>query len=139
MIDAMHRPGSMSSFRSDGNSGGIWDSVELVARPRVYVDHVKLFTRIGIRKDRLGDGRDRPDGTALVSADVTVHSTTGDVVETDLLLEVPALASRAPNHTGAAGGSSSSRERTTAFVLTIRDARLWWTWDHGDPNLYTAT
>ena len=56
MIDAMHRPGSMSSFRSDGNSGGIWDSVELVARPRVYVDHVKLFTRIGIRKDRLGDG-----------------------------------------------------------------------------------
>ena len=140
MIDAMHRPGSMSSFRSDGNSGGIWDSVELVARPRVYVDHVKLFTRIGIRKDRLGDGRDRPDGTALVSADVTVHNTTGDVVETDLLLEV-----RPHNFEGAEPHERRRRVvlqpgRTThKLVLTIRDARLWWTWDHGDPNLYTAT
>ena len=51
MIDAMHRPGSMTSFRSDGNSGGIWDSVELIARPAVYVDHVKIFTRLGVAKD----------------------------------------------------------------------------------------
>ena len=60
MIDAMHRPGSMTSFRSDGNSGGIWDSVELIARPHVYVDHVKIFTKIGVKKDWLGDKRDKP-------------------------------------------------------------------------------
>jgi beta-mannosidase len=79
MIDAMHRPGSMTSFRSDGNSGGIWDSVELIARPNVYVDHVKVFTKIGIKKDWLGDQLDKPDGTALVSVDVTVHNTDREV------------------------------------------------------------
>ena len=24
MTDAMHRPGAMTKFRADGNSGGIW-------------------------------------------------------------------------------------------------------------------
>ena len=61
MIDAMHRPGSMTSFRSDGNSGGIWESVELIARPSVYVDHVKIFTKIGVKKNWLGDKLDKAD------------------------------------------------------------------------------
>jgi beta-mannosidase len=140
MIDAMHRPGSMTSFRSDGNSGGIWESVDLVARPSVYVDHVKIFTKIGVKKDWLGDGRDRPDGTALVTADVTVRNTTGGVVETDLTLMV-----RPHNFEGGEPHERARRVvlqpgRTThKLVLTLPDARLWWTWDHGDPNLYTAT
>lgn len=139
MIDAMHRPGSMTSFRSDGNTGGIWDSVELLARPSVYVDHVKVFTKIGIRKDWLGDGLDKPDGSGLVSVDVTVNNTTGEVVETELGLVV------AP-HTFDDGGPHERRRRVVLqpgrtahkLVLTIPDARLWWTWDHGRPDLYTA-
>jgi beta-mannosidase len=139
MIDAMHRPGSMTSFRSDGNSGGIWDSVELIARPNVYIDHVRIFTRIGVKKDWLGDRLDKPDGSGLVSVDVTVHNTTGEVVETDLRLRVQ------PHNFEGAEGHERSRlvvlqpGRTThKLVLTVPDARLWWTWDHGDPNLYTA-
>ncbi len=140
MIDAMHRPGSMTSFRSDGNSGGIWDSVELIARPEVYVDHVKIFTKIGVAKDRTGDGLDKPDGSGLVSVDVTVHNTTGQVVETDLRLAVE------PHNFEGDGRHERSRRvviqpgrSTHTVVLTVPDARLWWTWDHGDPNLYTAT
>jgi len=142
MIDAMHRPGAMTSFRSDGNSGGIWDHVELIARPDVYVDHVRISTRIGIRKDRTGDGRDKPDGTALVNVDVTVHNTTGEAVPTELGLSI-----RPWNDANAA---DEVRERTRplvlqpgrtthAIVLTVPNARLWWTWDRGQPNLYTAT
>ena len=140
MIDAMHRPGSMTSFRSDGNSGGIWDRVELIARPSVYVDHVRIFTRIGVKKDWLGDRIDKPDGTGLVSVDVTVHNTTGEVVETDLGVSV------APhNFEGAERHERSRRvvlqpgQTTHRLVLTVPDARLWWTWDHGVPNLYAAT
>ncbi len=140
MIDAMHRPGSMTSFRSDGNSGGIWDHVELIARPDVYVDHVKVFTKIGVRKDWLGDRLDKPDGSALVSVDVEVHNTTGAVLETDLRLAV------APhNFDGDDRGERVRRVvlqpgRTThKLVLTLPDAKLWWTWDLGLPNLYRAT
>jgi beta-mannosidase len=139
MIDAMHRPGSMTSFRSDGNSGGIWDSVELIARPVVYVDNVTISTRIGVKKDWVGDGLDKPDGTGLVSVDVTVHNTTGEVLETDLRLTV------VPYNFDGAGSHDRSRRvvlqpgRTVwKLVLTVPDARLWWTWDHGDPDLYTA-
>lgn len=140
MIDAMHRPGSQTSFRSDGSSGGIWDSVELIGRPNVSVDHVKVFTKIGVMKDWLGDKTDKPDGTALVSVDVTVHNTTGRAVETDLGLTVT------PRSFEGAEAVARSRRvvvqpgRTThKIVVTVPEARLWWTWDRGEPNLYTAT
>jgi beta-mannosidase len=140
MIDAMHRPGSMTSFRSDGNSGGIWDSVELISRPAVFVDYVKIFTKIGVKKDWLGDYLDKADGSGLVSVDVTVQNTTGAVVETTLRLTV------APSNFDGAETHERSRKvvlqpgRTTwKLVLTVPDARLWWTWDHGHPSLYTAT
>jgi beta-mannosidase len=140
MIDAMHRPGAMTSFRSDGNSGGIWDSVELIARPSVYIDHVKVFTKIGIKKDWLGDKLDKPDGTALVSADVVVHNMTDKVVETDLRLAVePSNFDGAERHERSRRVVLQPGRTTHKLVLTIPDARLWWTWDHGEPNLYTAT
>jgi beta-mannosidase len=139
MIDAMHRPGSMTSFRSDGNSGGIWESVDVIARPHVYVEHVKVFTKIGSKKDWLGDLRDKPDGTALVSVDVTVRNTTGDVVETDLRLTVVPANFRGDERLERRRPVVLQPGRTThKLVVTVPNARLWWTWDHGDPNLYTA-
>jgi len=55
MIDAMHRPGSMTKFRGDGNSGGIWDDVLLIAREKVFIEYVKIFTRVVKKKDWAGD------------------------------------------------------------------------------------
>jgi beta-mannosidase len=140
MIDAMHRPGSMTSFRSDGNSGGIWDSVELIARPPVYVDYVKVFARIVVKKDWLGDLLDKPDGSALVSVDVTVENTTGTVVETDVGLTVDPYNFDATEHYERIRRVVLQPGRNTCkLVLTVADAKLWWTWDHGRPNLYKAT
>lgn len=140
MIDAMHRPGSMTSFRSDGNSGGIWESVELIARPHVYVDHVRIFTKIGMKKDWLGDRLDKPDGSGLVSVDVAVHNTTRDVVETDLRLTVePESFEGEVRHERSRRVVLQPGRTTHTLVLTVPDARLWWTWDHGDPDLYRAT
>jgi beta-mannosidase len=139
MIDAMHRPGSQTSFRSDGNSGGVWDGVELIARPEVYVDYVRVFTKIGIKKDWLGDRLDKPDGTALVSVDVTVHNTTGDVVETKLGLAVEPHTFDGERHERRRPVVLQPGRTTHKLVLTVPDAKLWWTWDRGDPHLYTAT
>jgi beta-mannosidase len=139
MIDAMHRPGSMTSFRSDGNSGGIWDHVELIARPAVYVDHVRISSRIGVRKDWRGDGRDKPDGTALVNVEVTVHNTTGWAVRTELGLSIRPWNADGDAHERTRPVVLQPGRTTHALVLTVPDPRLWWTWDHGEPNLYTAT
>jgi beta-mannosidase len=139
MIDAMHRPGAMTSFRSDGSSGGIWDSVELVARPSVYVDHVNIVTRIGVKKDWLGDRLDKPDGTGLVSVDVAVQNTTGDAVEADLSLTITPHSFEGEPHERTRRVVLQPGRTVHKLVLTVPDARLWWTWDHGDPNLYSAT
>lgn len=139
MIDAMHRPGAMTSFRSDGNSGGIWDSVELVARPSVYVDYFKVTSRIGMKKDRTGDGLDKPDGTGLVAVDVVVNNTTGETVETELRLAVVPYNFDDPrSHARSRRVVLVPGRSTHKVVLTIPQARLWWTWDHGRPDLYTA-
>ncbi|MFB3738774.1 MAG: glycoside hydrolase family 2 protein, partial [Candidatus Velamenicoccus archaeovorus] len=140
MIDAMHRPGSQTSFRSDGTSGGIWDSVELIGRPAVYVDHVRVFTKIGVKKDWLGDGLDKPDGTALVAVDVTVHNTTREVVRTELGLAVAPRSFEGPEPVARTRRVALQPGRTThKIVVTVPEARLWWTWDRGRPDLYTAT
>jgi beta-mannosidase len=138
MIDAMHRPGSMTSFRSDGNTGGIWDSVDLIARPSVYVEYARVFTKIGVKKDWLGDKQDKRDGTALVAVDVTVNNTTDRALRTQLRLEVePRTFEGAP--TARARPIVVEPGRTThKIVLTVPEARLWWTWDRGNPDLYTA-
>jgi beta-mannosidase len=139
MIDAMHRPGAMTSFRSDGNSGGIWDSVDLVARPVIYIDYFKVISRIGVKKDWTGDQLDKPDGTALVTVHVTAQNTSGETVEGQLELSVT------PYNFEGGGGHHRNRRvvlppgrSTHKIVLTIPEARLWWTWDHGRPDLYTA-
>jgi len=140
MIDAMHRPGSMTKFRGDGNSAGIWEDVDLIARPHVYVDFVKIFTKIGIKKDWLGDQRDKPDGTGLVAVDVTVTNATDKPVKADLKLNITPynfeedLSLDRVRPVVLQPGSN-----TFKLVLTVPNARLWWTWDYGHPSMYTAT
>ena len=140
MIDAMHRPGSKTSFRQDGNSGGIWGSVELVAKPDVYVDYARIFTKIGIKKDWLGDQLDKPDGSSIVAVDVTVVNTTDKPVTTDLQLGIaPRNFEGTPTATRSRTVVLSPGTSVVKIVSTVDDARLWWTWDHGRPNMYTAT
>ena len=69
---------------------------------------MKIFTKIGVKKDWLGDKQDKRDGTALVAVDVTVNNTTGAVSR-----RISACASRPGRSratvTIALGPSSSSR------------------------------
>jgi len=140
MIDAMHRPGSMTKFRGDGNSGGIWNDVSLVARENVYIDYVKIFTRVVKKKDWVGDGRDKYDGTGLVAVEVRINNTTGNVISTELSMAIKPY-NFDENYEGKRTRNVKLQPGINTFklALTVPEAKLWWTWDHGKPNMYTAT
>lgn len=140
MIDCMHKPGAMTKHRGDGNTGGIWDDVDLIARPHVYVDYVKIFPKIVIKKDWLGDQLDKPDGSALVNVDVTIQNTTGKVITTEISMNIkPYNFDEDVEYNRTRQVTLQPGSNTFKLVQTIPDAKLWWTWDQGHPNLYTAT
>lgn len=134
MIEAMHRPGCYSAFRMDGNSGGIWGNVSLVARPRVYIESAKIFTTIG--RD---EGGQNYNGNAVAAVDVQVNSGLNEEKEIELRLNiVPYNFKGDTNVTAERKVTVKPGENTFKVVALIPDVKLWWTWDHGDPNLYTA-
>lgn len=140
MIDAMHRPGAMTKFRGDGNSGGIWDDVTLISREDVFIEYVKIFTRVVKKKDWAGDLRDKYDGTGLVAADIRINNTTNNVIETEISMTVKPY-NFEEEYTGKRSRKVVIKPGINVFklALTVEDAKLWWTWDQGKPNMYTAT
>ena len=137
MIDAMHRPGAETSLRQDGNSAGIWDVVELVVRPEVFVEYCKVSTKPVLKKDWAGDQQDKPDGSAMVSLDVTLTNTTKKTITSHLdAIITPANFESDEMHRRNRKVVLPPGRTTVKFVITVPDAKLWWTWDHGHPNLY---
>lgn len=139
MIEAMHRPGCKTAYRQDGNSGGIWGDVKLVCRPDIYIQYVKSYTKIGYKKDWLGDQQDKPDGTGLAAFDVYIHNSTRKAVKTNITLDIRPCNFEGDSHCSI-GREVVLQPGDNVFKITatIPDVRLWWTWDHGDPNMYTA-
>jgi len=139
MIDCMHKPGSMTKFRGDGNTGGIWDDVTLLAREAVHIEYVKIFTRVVKKKDWAGDQRDKYDGTGLVAADVRILNTTGRVIATDLSMTIRPY-NFEEDYEGLRTRAVVLQPGLNTFklVVTVPDAKLWWTWDFGKPNMYTT-
>ncbi len=134
MIEAMHRNGCFGSFRQDGNSGGIWGNVSLVIRPQTYIESVKIYSTIG--RDAGGQNY---SGNALCTAQVNIHHGGKEPVKTALKLDI------LPYNFDQEGTCSVTREvelrpgeNSVRVAALIRDVKLWWTWDHGDPNMYTA-
>ncbi len=133
LIDAMHRPGSMTKYRQDGNTGGIWQSVRLVAHDTVTIDYTKIYTKI-VNRDFI------PDGTALVSVDVEMTNHTQSVQKVNVEFTiVPASFSADCNLVRTRALELQPGKQSCKLVQTVPDAQLWWTWDHGKPNLYQAT
>ncbi len=132
LIDAMHRPGAMTKFRQDGNTGGIWQTVELVGRGPVQISYAKIYCRI-VERDFV------PDGSALVTVDMELINKEKTAVEVEAVLKITA--------DNFESDLELVRRRrielqpglnTFKLVLTVPEAKLWWTWDHGEPNLYKA-
>jgi len=103
---------------------GLWDDVEVVATGQVALLDVQV-------KSRLAPGRAALtvslDADALTSGPVTfVLSLVGQTFESDPVVRSFRVLLPA------------GRSRQT-FEMQVRDPRLWYPWDRGEPNLYTLT
>jgi beta-mannosidase len=105
---------------------GITRPVRLLATGDVTIDDLAVYTRIN------------KDGSADVIVDVDLR--TVDQREVGLTLEL------APRNFDAQAGlelksrlSVSPESSSRRFTLRVENPRLWWTWDHGKPNLYTLS
>jgi len=127
-VDAMHRPGAMTKYRADGNSGGIWQKVEVIVQNDVQIKKVRIYPKIV-----------QEDGSALISVDLEVNNSSKKLIET-----TAGMIARPKNFNGDVAIDYTQAiqlqpgRNTVKIVKTIQEPRLWWTWDQGDPNLYQA-
>jgi beta-mannosidase len=123
------KPGSVSTkFGQDGTSAGIWNRVELEIRHAAWLGNVKLQPYLYAR----GLATGHTDEQAL---DAKVFITA----------EVHAVKPGKYVLTAEAGGAKVSTAvvlttsaATVVLVLPMEHPRLWWTWDLGEPYLYTG-
>ena len=103
---------------------GIVRPVKLIARGEVKIEDIAVDTRLN------------RDGSADVVVDLKLDSTENTETEISLSLTPRNFSSSngiSLNSTEPISSDSSHRR----FVLHVAKPELWWTWDHGKPNLYT--
>lgn len=120
------RPGSWDPQRGqDEGTGGIWNRVELVASHSTYVKSLRVAPKL------LADGSawlrvqagvvSRQRRTVRAVLRIAPVAEPGDVIEAGREVTLEPSASE------------------VAFAVRVRSPRLWWTWDHGTPELYWAS
>jgi beta-mannosidase len=123
------KPGSVSmKFGQEGTSAGIWNGVELEIRHGGWLGNVKLQPYLYERGLATGHEEEKEtDAKVFVTAEVyatkpgkylLTAEAGGGKASTEILLTTPAT--------------------TLVLVLPLEHPRLWWTWDLGEPYLYTC-
>jgi len=122
------KPGSGSLERGqDGTTAGIWNRVELEVRHRAWVGDVKIQPYLYDYNEDKKDATKKTHAKVFITAEITAAEL-GNYV---LMAEAGGTSASAPVEI--AEGSAS-----VVLVLTIDNPRLWWTWDLGEPYLYTC-
>ena len=125
MSDAMHRPGAMTKFRQDGNSGGIWDSVALVATNKVRIEKQKIYCKVVDQ-----------DGSAIVSAEVTINNTTDAMITTRVGMSFAGKNFQSDTYEREKEVQLQPGINKIRLIKTVAEPKLWSTWDFGFPHLY---
>ncbi|HVV71830.1 MAG TPA: hypothetical protein VHI52_10080, partial [Verrucomicrobiae bacterium] len=123
-----HRPytvkgayGAVDQKPDDITPLGITRPVRLTASEGIFLDEVAVDTRL------------RDDGSAEVEVDVSLNGeTVADSPVVELTLSPRNFVSNEHFRV-----RSAVSKRTVRLVIPVKDPQLWWTWDHGKPNLYT--
>ncbi|MEW6202269.1 MAG: sugar-binding domain-containing protein [bacterium] len=107
--------------------GGIWNDVEIAHVPMVFVESLTV-----------GDYAINGD-EAQVRVTAVIGGLNGGETAEEISLEWK-IRPVTFDGEGTAGGTAltglSAENREVSFDVIIPDARLWWTWDHGAPDLY---
>jgi len=119
------RPGAWNpDLGQDGNTGGIWNRVEIVVTDHTHIDRIQISPLI------------LSDGTAHLNIDVSMYS--ASVQDVDVLVRVKHLSELSPvcetkKKVGLVPGPNHH-----LFIEVVREPKLWWSWDRGEQNLYTV-
>ena len=130
------RPGGAWTARSqDDNTGGIWAPVSFQISEQVAIDAVKITPHIDVQKDE-----------AIAEVDLTVTvpaSTPKNTIDPETPEKVQATLQLIPdNFSGQAGQKITTPlhlhpgENHISVQINQASPHLWWTWDHGKPDLY---
>ena len=129
-IHFYHRPGWETQFGQDGNTGGIWQDVRFYKTGRLTIQNMKIYTKI-VEKNG------NPDGTALLSVDLNILNAHSEPQRTSISIEAwgknfdePERLEKTVERVLVPG------ENRVKIVKTVINPVLWWSWDHGNPNLY---
>ena len=115
-------------FGQDGTSAGIWNSVELEIRRGAWLENVKLQPYLYERGLATGN-KDEKEVDAKVFITAEVHA----VKPGKYVLEAEAGGAKASTELALTTPAAS-----IVLVLPMEHPRLWWTWDLGEPYLYTC-
>ena len=127
------KPGSDGDPKvgQDGTSAGIWNRVALEVRHAAWLDNVKLQSYLYDRKLTPGHEKDEGlDAKIFITAEVRA-ATPGRYTLT-------AEAAGADTAKVSAELNLAIPEATAVLVLPLEQPHLWWTWDLGEPYLYTC-
>lgn len=122
------RPGSWDLVAGqDLGTGGIWNDVELVATGDIRIAGMHVTPTL------LGDGTAR----ARISFGVVNYSLVPHEAEVRTAIVPDNFAGPALDGQPRKVWLQPGANRVN-LVEPIAEPRLWWTWDHGEPNLYRA-
>lgn len=117
------RPGAWHPILGQSkNTGGIWGTVALQFTDIVKIDQIKTNTTAIIA------------GLAEINIDIDVLNLSENSIEAELLI-ITEYNSAEQIQKGTRACLQNGNNRL-AYTLFIKNPQLWWTWDHGDPNLY---
>ncbi|TET48908.1 MAG: beta-galactosidase [Anaerolineales bacterium] len=119
------RPGSWNPERGqDGNTGGIWNSVQLVRHSPAYLERVRVAPVL------------LPDGSARLR--LTCRLSSRDNGEGERRLQVKPANFKGKVLKSSRPVSLTAGTQAVDAVLRIDKPSLWWPWDQGDQPLYQA-
>lgn len=121
------RPGSWDPDQGqDGNTGGIWNNVLIYETGNIRIESMKIVSLL------------LDDGTAVLTFDVGAenYGKGAEIVEASFKIQpdnfMGELLTRKWEEVLPPGRTEIHR------VVQIKNPSLWWTWEHGEQNLYRA-
>ncbi|OGH56012.1 MAG: hypothetical protein A3G34_06570 [Candidatus Lindowbacteria bacterium RIFCSPLOWO2_12_FULL_62_27] len=119
------RPGSNSGQQNQNEpTGGIWGDVRLVRTGPVAVEGARIMTEL-------------KDGKGRITARYRLRNYSASTQYPRLNLSVAGKTFESTPVKGRANVKINPGAMEEAVVtLDVPDPRLWWTWDHGRPDLY---
>ncbi len=118
------RPGSWDQKRGqEKNTGGIWNRVELKTRPEKRISGLRVAPRLmgngaSLVRVKVNCNNSGSSCEAALVINISPHNFDGQPITREYPVNLPA------------------GENMVEKTIILEDPKLWWTWDHGDQNLY---